>query len=157
MIIPSEVRGLFHAFLETPFSLFMRRSSWGVAAAEVLHLLGLASLGGAVLTLNLGSLGVGLRASPSTLAQATLPVWACGLAVMITSGIAIVGSAPLHYAVNTAFWVKMALLASALLSQGGLYLLIGRTLAKTAWKPLAAIALILWLGVGLAGRAIGFI
>jgi hypothetical protein len=135
---------------------FMQSSTWGFASVEVLHLLGLALLGGAVLILGLRAFGVILRDQPtSALARGLGPLLIGGLVTLVTSGVLLVADGPLRYYANIAFRVKMVLLLTA--TSSGLYLY--RAYARGSQPPRVAIAIsvLLWLGVGLAGRAIGLL
>jgi hypothetical protein len=131
---------------------FMQRSSYAFAAAEMLHLLGLAGLGGGVLMINLRVLGLGLTVEPAArLAKELLPYLAGCLATMAATGLMLVAAEPEKCYYNAAFRVKMALLVCAVVFSA---------LAQRRWlerKAVAVISLLLWVGVGLAGRAIGVI
>jgi hypothetical protein len=135
---------------------FMQSATWGFASVEVVHLLGLALLGGAVLILALRAFGVTLRDQPiGALARGLLPLLIGGLVTLIASGVLLVADGPLRYYANVAFRVKMALLLAATLF--GLYLY--RAFVRGSQPPrlATAISVLLWLGVGLAGRAIGLL
>ena len=80
------------------------------------------------------------------------------LAALVASGVLLVGSNPMKYYFNAAFRTKIALLAAA---ARGTAVVIRRTGSAEA-TPLdarlaAALTLVLWLGVGLAGRLIGLL
>jgi hypothetical protein len=61
---------------------------------------------------------------------------------------------------NTSFWIKMALLAIALIFHFTYFRKLVRrddaNIAPGTGKLAAAVALMLWFGVGMAGRSIGF-
>jgi len=79
---------------------------------------------------------------------------------MLTSGILLFLSEAMKCYGNTSFRVKMLFLFAALLFQFTIY---NRTVknegasAPVGGKIAAGVALCLWFGVGLAGRAIGFL
>jgi hypothetical protein len=79
---------------------------------------------------------------------------------MLASGILLFLSEAMKCYGNTSFRVKMLFLFAALSFQFAIY---NRTVATedkvapTGGKIAAAVALCLWFGVGLAGRAIGFL
>ncbi len=153
------LHALFHAFAETPLSAAMRGSTWGFAVVEAVHLLGLAVFGGAVLVIDFAALGIGFRRLPPSITARSLgPVLWIALAALVASGVLLVGSNPMKYYFNAAFRTKIALLAAAAL---GTAFVIRRTGSAEA-TPLdarlaAALTLVLWLGVGLAGRLIGLL
>jgi hypothetical protein len=153
---------LFQWFSHTSFSIFIRRSTWGFATVEMVHLLGLAALGGTILIIDLNLLGIGLRRQPpSRIARELLPLLLGSLAVMLVSGVFLVATGPLKYYYSPWFRLKMIFFFLAVTFHFALH----RTLLQPKWnaRPSAGlrvagvVSLILWLGVGLAGRAIGFL
>jgi len=139
----------------------MSDSVWAFAIVEMVHLLGLALLGGAVLILNLRLLGLRLQRRPlHEVARELSPLFRTGLATMLLSGVLLVCDGPLRYYGNAAFRIKMALLAAAIAFSFTLHRRIVRSEASriTGGARIAAVlSLTLWLSVGLAGRAIGFL
>jgi hypothetical protein len=154
------MRQLFLWLGHTPVGLYMRDSTNGFATVETVHLLGLALLGGVILLLGLGALQVAVAGeTPSATARSLRPVFATGLAVMLASGVLLVSSKPLRYFLSAPFRWKIALLVAGV----ALYLCLDRRLtgaADTAPRTdgrLAVLLLIVWFGVGLAGRLIGLL
>jgi len=140
----------------------MQASRWGFAIVEAIHLLGLAVLGGVVLLVDLRLLGLILKAeSARSIARGLSRTLLTSLAVMLFTGIALVSEEALKCYHSPAFRLKMVLLAAAIL----FYFTFHRTaLLRTdryqanLWSKLAGIvSLTLWLGVGVAGRAIGLL
>jgi hypothetical protein len=131
-----------------------------IEITEVVHVLGLVGLLTAVLLLSLRLLGVVLPALPSaTVARAASPLLWGGLAAAMVTGTLLFLSGPVRYYANAAFGPKMVLLALALVTQAVLYRRVvrapepGPAVARSG----AALLLALWFGVGLCGRAIGYI
>lgn len=121
-----------------------------VLAIQLAHVLGLILLLTSLLVVNLRLLGWGLRSLPlERVMQATRRALWLGLALTMGSGFLLFLSAPVHYAGNAAFVPKMLLLLAALTVQAILYYRLTR--------GAAVLSLSLWFGVGLAGRAIGFV
>ena len=145
----------------TPLGLYMRDSTDGFAIVETAHLLGLALLGGVVLLLGLGALNVAVAGdTPASTARTLRPVFAVALTAMLASGALLVSSKPLRYFLSAPFRWKIALLAAGV----ALYLYLDRRLAGAAQgaatrtdRQLAALLLLIWFGVGLAGRLIGLL
>jgi hypothetical protein len=140
---------LFQWLVTAPEFAWTRNSKWGFAIIEMVHLLALAGLGGAILLADLGTLGVGLRLRGAVRQFSTVFLWS--LACIVISGALLVTAEPMKCYYNAAFRLKMVLFAAALLF----------TFA-VRWRRLdsrwaAAVSLSLWFGVGLAGRAIGFL
>jgi uncharacterized membrane protein len=157
-----SVLHLFQWLNRTSFSIFIRRSTWGFAIIEMIHLLALASLGGVILIVDLRLLGIGLRRQRvSQVARELLPLLLGSLAVMLVSGLLLVATGPLRYYYSPWFRLKMTLLFLAVLFYFTLHSIVLRPAnddASSFWSKVAAlISLTLWLGVGLAGRAIGFL
>jgi len=153
---------LFQWMARTSLGIFMRDSTWGFAIIEAVHLLALAILGGTVLILDLRLFGFFMRRRPATLlARETSRYFWASLTVMAISGALLAASEALKCYYNPAFRWKMVILAAAIVFHSTLHSKVARSdsdTVKPIWAPLtAAISLSLWLGVGLAGRAIGLI
>ena len=128
-------------------------------ALEAVHLLGLALLGGAACLLGLAALRrTGLRGLPlGTLVLGLRPLIAAGLVLMIASGLTIASSMPFKYYLNDAFRLKMVLFVAALVATA--VLMRNRSYAGSTVRQrgLALFAVLLWFGVGICGRVIGFL
>ncbi len=152
----------FTALAHSGLGHLMQNSKWGFAIVETVHLLALAILGGAVLIVDLRLLGIILRRESIRVISRDLSRLLLGsLVVMILSGIALLSEEALKCYYSPAFRWKMVLLAAA----GLFYFTLHRralvntdTGEPTRWSRAAAIvSLSLWLGVGVAGRAIGLL
>jgi hypothetical protein len=142
----------------TPLGLYMRDSTHAFAAVEAVHLLGLATLGGVVLLASLGVLNLSLAGqTPAATVRGLYPVFLVSLTVMLATGVLLVASKPLRYYLSDAFRLKMALLALGVALFVALYHRLKGTGAARLDKVLAVLLLLLWLGVGLAGRFIGLL
>lgn len=141
---------------------YMQASRWAFAMVEAVHLLGLAILGGVVLIVDLRLLGLILKGeSARTVSRGLSKVLLSSLVVMIVTGIALVSEEALKCYSSPAFRWKMALLAAAVLFYFTLHraaLLRTEKNDTNVWSRVTAIiSLTLWLGVGVAGRAIGLL
>jgi hypothetical protein len=139
----------------------IRDSLWLFPAIETVHLLALALIGGAVLIVDLHLLGLGLqRLSLSEVAREAYPWFIGSLSVIILSGVLLFLSEATKCYYNPAFWTKMTFLVAALffslnwLSPRALAALVAPS--RTRLRILAAVSILLWSGVGLGGRFIGF-
>jgi hypothetical protein len=131
-----------------------------VLGIQIGHVLGLILLLTTLVLINLRLLGWGLRDLPlPQVVRATRKGLWLGLSLAIGSGTLLFLSAPVHYAGNAAFVPKMALLAAALLVQVSLFTVATRRASPGPLlaRSTAVLSLTLWFGVGLAGRAIGFV
>jgi uncharacterized protein DUF6644 len=139
----------------------IRRSSWLFPLIEAIHLLGLGMIGGAVLVVDLRLLGLGLRRqSPAQLTRDAQP-WLIGslLLMGITGGLLFLSEAIKCY-YHDAFWFKMASLFLAIVFTFTIQrrvIMAGETqLSPVRSKLVALISILLWSGVGIGGRWIGF-
>jgi hypothetical protein len=152
----------FVALAHSHLGQVMQTSKWDFAVVETVHLLALAMLGGLVLIVDLRLLGVVLkRESASAIGRDLSRLLLGSLILMILSGIALLSEEALKCFYSPAFRWKMVLLAAAVLFYFTLH---RRALLRTGkgeptWgsRITAIVSLTLWLGVGIAGRAIGLI
>ena len=152
---------LFTWIDRTALGEFIRGSSWLFAFIEVFHLLGITLLLGTVLLVNLRLLGFGSTTEPvANTAEDAGPWMLAGLALAVTSGLCLFVSEALKCYNNPPFFVKMGLLSLALLFTFTAHRRLTRSAAANTsmlWRRAAAcLSLLLWFGVGLAGRAIAF-
>jgi hypothetical protein len=128
---------------------------------EAIHLLGLAVIGGAVLIVDLRLLGFGLKHQPvSRVAKDAEPWLIVSLAVMLVTGFLLMTSEAMRCYYNLAFWIKMWSLLLAMIFTFTVRRRVAMASAdsvKPVWAKLVAlISVMLWSGVGLGGRGIGF-
>lgn len=145
----------------TPISQAIRNSKFAFPIIENFHLFALTVLLGSLVVIVLRQFGLIYREQPiSDVANALRPWNRWGIAVMLVSGILLFLSEAMKCFGNTSFRVKMIFLFAALLFQFTIY---NRTVAQEdkvaprGGKIAAAVVICLWFGVGLAGRAIGFL
>lgn len=145
----------------TRLSVVIRESLWLFPVIESFHLLALAVLGGAILVVDLRLWGLGLRRQPVARLARDVQPWMLGsLGVMLTSGFMLFLSEALKCYDNLPFQVKMIFLFFAIVFT----LTIRRRvtmredghISSAVAKAVGAVSLVLWSGVGLSGRAIGF-
>jgi hypothetical protein len=152
----------FTALAHSALGQLMQNSKWGFAIVETVHLLALAILGGVVLIVDLRLLGVILKHESARVIGRDLSRILLGcLIVMVLSGIGLVSEEALKCYYSPAFRWKMALLATAIIfyfTVHRLALIHTDKAAPTIWsRAVAIVSLVLWLGVGVAGRAIGLL
>jgi hypothetical protein len=139
----------------------IRNSRVAFPVIENFHLFALTVLLGSLVVLVLRQFGLIYKTQPiSEVASALRPWNRWSLAVMLTSGVLLFVSEAMKCYGNTSFRVKMLFLFFALLFQFTIYNRVVASEGKSApagGKIAAAVALCLWFGVGLAGRAIGFL
>jgi hypothetical protein len=149
----------FEGFEALPIAQAIRGSVWLFPAIEAVHLLALATLGGAILIVDLRLMGAGLIAQPVAQVERDARPWFLGaLCVMLATGIPLGLSEAVKLYDKPAFWVKMTALSLALVFALAVRTrLVARvTPGRPAAWGMALVSLALWLTVALAGRWIGF-
>jgi hypothetical protein len=144
----------------------MRESGpWTYALVNLGHILGIATLFGSVLVLDLRLLGVGRRIPLATLSAATVPVSAAGLALALLTGSALLATKATAYEGNPFLLIKFPAIALGLLNALALRFLPAwqaratRELSRQEHRQLAVaggISLVCWLTAVSAGRMIGY-
>ena len=147
----------FEALEATPLGDAIKQSVWLFPVIESVHLLALATLGGAILMLDLRLLGLGLTGQPVPAVERAARPWLIGaIVMMVVTGVLLGVSEAVKLYDKQAFWVKMVALAAALIFTFAIKTPLVRRDPGPIAKPLALVSLILWLTVAIAGRWIGF-
>ena len=144
---------------DSALGLAIRESVWLFPIIEAVHLLALALIGGAVLVVDLRLAGLTLRTQPVAAIARDAQPWLLGsLAVMIVTGALLFVSEALKCYHSPPFWLKMMFLTLAILFTFTLRRRVTENAAATPWlmKTVALVSVLLWSGVGLMGRGIGF-
>jgi len=140
----------------------IRNSVWLFPFVEIFHLIGLGVLGGTLLVLNLRLMRVGFRSQHTADLERDFRPWMIGsLAVMLLSGFLLFSTEAVKMYGNWAFRWKMLFLATAIAYTFTLYrkvVMADETRVALLWRVLVAlVSITLWAGVGLGGRAIGYV
>ncbi|MEM1188148.1 MAG: DUF6644 family protein [Pseudomonadota bacterium] len=139
---------------------------WSYGIINLLHILGIGTLFGAVLILDLRLLGAWNSITVATIARPTVPLAACGFFVAVCSGVSMFSINATEYHGNPFFYIKLPTLLAALIN-------IGIVTRVEAWRRavlgadtrpgdqrilalVGAISLFLWLVVLSCGRMIGY-
>jgi hypothetical protein len=133
----------------------------GYPALETLHLFGLTLLLGTLVLICLRLMGVMLKRQPvAELAAELGPYQTAGLCLMLVTGPLMFVATAIRCYGNTSFWIKMILLTLALIFHFAYFRKLVRkddaSIGPGAGKRAATVTLLLWFGVGMAGRSIGF-
>lgn len=139
----------------------IRKSSWLFPVIEAIHLLGLGVIGGAVLVVDLRLLGLGLkRQSAAELTRNAQPWLVGSLVLMIITGGLLFLSEAIKCYYHDAFWFKMSCLFLAIVFTFTIQRKVTmneETRMSPVWsKVVAVVSVLLWAGVGIGGRWIGF-
>jgi len=137
-------------------------SRWLFPAIEAVHIVALCLLFGAILMLNLRLLGLALNNKPIAQRARDFAPWVlCSLITILATGIMLFASEAMKAYASVPFQVKMLFLFAAMIFHYTVYSRVtkaGEGKISPAWNKLAAIvSIILWLGVGIGGRGIGFL
>jgi hypothetical protein len=141
----------------------IRDSTWLFPFVEIFHLLGLGILGGAVLILNLRLMRLAFKSESTAELAGEVRPWMLGsLAVMIVSGFLLFSTEAVKMYGNWAFQFKMVFLLLAVIYTFTIHRKVtladdGRRFGPAVRILVALVSLLLWSGVGLGGRALGFV
>jgi hypothetical protein len=144
----------------TAIGQFMRAGTWEFPIVETFHILSLAVLIGNVVVINLRLMGVLMKGwTVAGLMGELRPYLNWSLIVILVTGVLLFLSEAEKAFFNPAFWVKIYLLFAAILFH---YLVVRRVakadqVSRGAGSVVGVTSLILWLGIGWAGRAIAFV
>jgi len=135
---------------------------WAFPVIETIHILALTMMFGAIVIIDLRLLGVGMKKQPvAVLAKNLEPYMTWGMVIMLATGYLLFTSEAMKCFVNDGFKFKMAVLFPAIIFQFTLFRSV--THKDESKRPLllgwlvALLSLTLWFGVGIGGRAIGFV
>jgi hypothetical protein len=153
---------IFHWFDGLWIGHVVSGTNWLFPAIEAVHIVALALLCGAILILDLRLFGITLPRKPVRQLAADLSPWVlCSLIIILTSGVLLFSSEAMKSYLSIPFRVKMVLLFTAITFH---YTVFRKVInaddahASPVWNKISAtISLLLWFGVGLAGRGIGFL
>ncbi|MBU2583620.1 MAG: hypothetical protein KJ622_18080 [Alphaproteobacteria bacterium] len=162
-----EFEPALRTILEMPLSQFVRSAVWAYPILEMLHILGLGLLFGPIIIYDLRVIGIVCASNPNALAALLLPwVWT-GFTVNATSGFLLFASDAIEFAANPAFQAKMALILLAGLNAAVFQYRASRceadreaiadTSQTSGMRLQAAISILLWLSVIVAGRLIAYV
>jgi hypothetical protein len=150
---------------KSPLGTGVRDSVWIFPVVESIHILGIVLLAFTASLIDLRLLGLGLlrRRRLADVSRQLLP-WAWGgIVLMIVTGVLLFASEAASKCYESkAFYVKMALLALAIVNAAFSYLAVNRHAEQWDSHPpfrtkiLSVFSLIAWAGVVFAGRGIAY-
>lgn len=140
----------------------IRESVWVFPVFQVLHLIGLALLSAAVLTVDLRLMRAVLRNQPINLVSKNMqPLLISGIALMFSSGFLQFISEAVKLYDNDAFWAKMIFLLLAIVFTFSIRRKVIKAdenkFRKSSQFIVGFISTALWFAVGFSGRWIAFI
>lgn len=156
--------GALHALNDWSVAALLRESSILYPLVNAAHIGSIGLLLGAIVTLDLRILGAFRTCPLAVLAPPLVRVAGTGLLLAIATGVLLFSTRPVTYAENPAFLIKLPLIGLGLLNVIVLHrapqwrrALRGEAVVGPAAKVGAAISLLVWAGVLVAGRWIGFL
>jgi hypothetical protein len=157
----------FMAWLQaSPLGQAMRESGvWTYGLVNLVHILGVASLFGSVLVLDLRLLGFWRKVALRAISGPTVPVAATGFAIAVLSGVCLLATKATEYVGNPFLYIKFPAIGLGILNVVALHCLPSwkehkmRELSSREEFKLAVIggvSLLCWLTAISAGRMIGY-
>jgi len=153
-----------HWFYDSSLGTGIRESFW-FPGIECVHVLAITNVFGAIMILDTRLLGIASKNRPITeLRDDVLPwTWASFVVAVITGSLLFISRAVDYYP-NAAFRAKIALIAAAGINMTIFEFTTGRTVQRwdtASDTPMAAkiaggLSIILWIGVILCGRYVGW-
>ena len=144
----------------------MGDSTWLFPAVETIHLAAMVLLVASISAFDLRLLGFILKGeSVSQLTRKLIPLTWIAFGTMAVTGVLLFSSDPVHkYCPNPAFQLKLVLIALAGLNMSLFHFTVYQSVAKwdtdpspPVWaKLVGSVSVVLWAGVVIAGRWIGF-
>jgi hypothetical protein len=144
----------------------MRESGvWTYSIVNLFHILGVASLFGSILVLDLRLLGMWRKVSLAAIAEPTVPLAGIGFAVAVSTGICLLATKATEYVGNPFLYIKLPAVAMGALNIAIVNRMPGwrdrrtRELSPREQARLAlagGISLLCWLTAITAGRMIGY-
>jgi hypothetical protein len=165
MTLDAVLRDLSKWLAATPLSHTIQTTGWIIPTLQTIHILGVAAVFSSAILVDLRLWRALQRDVPlADVARRFLPtIWPVVLILLITGSLLIIGE-PRRSLLNTTFYLKMALLAVALLLTGGLQWSLrsapefwdkdrGR---RIAGRFAATVSVLVWCSILFAGRWIAY-
>jgi hypothetical protein len=159
-VIRQSLHPFFDWYGHTAIARIMSDSSALIAAAQIVHLIGMTLLIGTIMMVDLTLLGFGIRRHPVAQVAAELAPWTwAGLAIMFATGPLNLASEAQRCYDSSFFWIKMGLIVAAI----AFHFTVHRRVTMSeppvsAFRAglVACVSLSLWFGIALAAKFIGF-
>jgi hypothetical protein len=156
----------FAAWLgHTPLNAFVAGQAWVVPLVQTIHILAIALVMGSIAIVHLRVLGLIERGqSVGALAARFVPPSVGAIVILALTGFLMISGEPTRALFRYVFWAKMALVLAVVALTA--VLLAGlkasavwsdaRASAPIVWRVLAALVLLVWFAIIVAGRWIGY-
>ncbi len=153
-----------HAIESSGLGRMMRESLWAYPIVETLHIVGLATVYGSVLVVDLRLLGLSRRVSVSSLSRLALPFTVGAFCLVLVTGLMMFTAHTEDFLGNRVFMLKMALIMTAGVNAALLHT--GAMRAAGPWdvevmppsrvRVAAAASIVLWTAVIACGRLLAY-
>ncbi len=146
---------------DSAFSTWTRESDWALFAFLIVHTIGMGFLVGTGIAVDLRLLGIAPRVPLPALTR-FMPIIGYGLIAAIASGILLVISYPAKALTNPLFYIKLAVLTTALLLTRALVRRVSvdacldSVAPPTRSRVIAIVCLFLWIGGLTAGKFLAY-
>jgi hypothetical protein len=144
----------------------MRESGvWTYGVVNLVHILGVATLFGSVLLLDLRLLGLWRNVALSAISETTVPMATVGFAIAAASGVCLLATKATEYIDNLFLYIKFSAIGLGILNVAALHFLPAwkqhkiRALSMREQSKLAVtggVSLFCWVTAIAAGRLIGY-
>jgi hypothetical protein len=144
----------------TAIATAIRSALWPFPVIEIFHIAGMVVVFGTMLVLNLRVFGLILRSEPvAQIAQDLTPFTLTGLGVQLVSGSLMFVTSAMKFTGNAAFGIKIGLVIAAVAYHFAVHrkVAIAEDTAAGRLRLSAAVSLVLWASVVLAGLDIGIL
>lgn len=140
-----------------PISTWVRTSTFGYPLLEIVHLIGIATLFGTVLLVDLGVLTQRRRLPVEQWAAVVLRLTVTGFVIALLSGVLLLMARASEIGPNPAFWLKMLLLAVAGLNAMLFHRTRGLLQGGVTARSQAAASIVIWIAIIACGRLIAYV
>lgn len=141
---------------ETGLAVFIREDLWGYPIVLSSHAVGMATVMGVVVVLNMRALGFASQI-PVPSIQKLFPVAWLGFALNLLSGLALYSASAATYTLQGSFQLKIGLIVLGGISLKLLMNGIRAGKAASQTKLIAALSLACWFGAIITGRLMAYI
>ena len=149
------------AFLKSvealPISTWVRTSTFGYPLLEIVHLVGIATLFGTILLVDLGVLTRRRKLPVELWGAVVLRLTVTGFLIALLSGVLLLMARASEIGPNPAFWLKMLLLALAGLNAAVFHRTRGLAQGGFSARLQAAVSILIWIAIIACGRLIAYV
>jgi hypothetical protein len=138
----------------------LNSNAWGFPLTECFHITAFALSIGTIMLVDLRLLGLGMLHQTARQIQKDMGLWTlAGLIIVITSGLLIFSSDPIHYLYNQAFRFKISVLVLGIIYNYTIHrkVAMSKDPLPVVGKLVGGFSVLLWVSVVFSGLWIAFI